>query len=77
MADATEAPTAREIACEACHATSEPAGNAILVCHALTGDQYVASQHPITGKPGWWARMVGHHNFRCSTWGHYRAAKWP
>lgn len=33
--------------------------NAILVCHALSGDQYVASNHPVTGKPGWWERMVG------------------
>lgn len=33
--------------------------NAVLVCHALTGDQHVASPHPITGKPGWWSRMVG------------------
>jgi homoserine O-acetyltransferase len=33
--------------------------NAVLVCHALTGDQYVASTHPLTGKPGWWERMVG------------------
>ena len=35
------------------------ASNAILLCHALTGDQYVASDHPVTGKPGWWTRMVG------------------
>ena len=33
--------------------------NAILVCHALTGDQYVCGTHPVTGKAGWWDRMVG------------------
>jgi homoserine O-acetyltransferase len=33
--------------------------NAVLVCHALTGDQYVAETHPVTGKPGWWDALVG------------------
>ena len=33
--------------------------NAVLVCHALTGDQYVAEPHPVTGKPGWWDEVVG------------------
>ena len=33
--------------------------NAILVTHALTGDQYAASPHPVTDKPGWWETMVG------------------
>ena len=33
--------------------------NAVLVCHALTGDQFVAEPHPVTGKPGWWEELVG------------------
>ncbi len=48
-----------QIAYETYGALAPGASNAVLVCHALTGDQYLASPHPITGKPGWWERMVG------------------
>jgi homoserine O-acetyltransferase len=48
-----------EVAYETYGALDGDRSNAILLCHALTGDQYVASPHPITGKPGWWERMVG------------------
>lgn len=33
--------------------------NAIVVCHGLTGDQYLAGTHPVTGKAGWWEALVG------------------
>lgn len=33
--------------------------NAIFICHALTGDQYVAELNPETNRPGWWSNLVG------------------
>ena len=33
--------------------------NAILIFHALTGDQFVAGTNPVTKKDGWWVTAVG------------------
>ena len=38
---------------------NEKKDNAILVFHALSGDQFVTGINPITNKNGWWTHLVG------------------
>ncbi len=40
-------------------ALDEGKRNAVLICHALTGDQFVANANPFTRRPAWWPDMVG------------------
>jgi len=39
---------------------NQAASNAILICHALSGDHHVAGYHDMADrKPGWWDNIVG------------------
>jgi homoserine O-acetyltransferase/O-succinyltransferase len=51
--------TTADVAYESYGTLNAARDNAILICHALTMDQYVGGKNPVTGKPGWWPRMVG------------------
>ncbi len=48
-----------EVAYETIGRLNADKSNAILLFHALTMDQHVVSNHPRTGKPGWWSKSVG------------------
>ena len=48
-----------QIAFETYGKLNKKKNNAILICHALTGDQFCTGKNPVTKKNGWWNILVG------------------
>jgi homoserine O-acetyltransferase len=57
--DAGVALTSFQIAYQTYGELNTDRSNAVLICHALTGDQHVANPNPVTGKAGWWDVLIG------------------
>ena len=48
-----------KIAYETYGELNDERSNAVLVCHALSGDAHAAGYHKDEKKPGWWHEMIG------------------
>ena len=47
-----------EVAYDTYGTLNEARSNAVLVCHPLTADQFAGRDHPVTGRQGWWQRLI-------------------
>ncbi len=48
-----------EIAYETWGTLDAEKSNVVVVCHALTMDQFAASPNPVTNRPAWWPSVIG------------------